>query len=852
MKVVVVIIALLFAVPLFAQEEGPSVTDNPLAVLKADLTRVLADADLPFEAEQDREITLMMEERLQASETLFGGLMDFRGGPTSGQQAERLQSALGWLRTEFLTRVNEYLTPEQLAVWDSYQSASAESDGSAVEGGSGARPQRPQQTQYVRINNNRFTAEDQEFQGGGGTFQGNFGGGNFNPNFGGGGNFQQGGGGGGQRGNQGTEVIERGGAGAWHGTMQSLFKDDALNARNVFAANKPPYQERQVNVDVGGPAIPGRLTTNLNAFYSLAQQVDTINATLPAGPFALGITRPTVNRSVNSRNTFQLADAHSLALNVRYFTDDHKDEGIGGFTLRERAFHRNGGNWNAEVRQFSALGSGSLYETRFSVFGNRVKVVPFSDAIKVDVSDTFNSGGAQNRFEDNNRTYEFSNLYTRLGQKLTIKTGMEGMYRRNRSFSTNNFGGTFSFSNLDAFVKGAADTYRVARGNPFQQTTQLEMSGFIQNDVALTRQLTLMFGGRYDAQTNLSDHNNVSPRASVAYGAGRGIVIRGGWGMFFERMQINRVAEQRRYDGIQQYEIVIDKPLYPDPFSGAVRQTFPSIRVTDPNLVSPHSFVTMASVEKTFWRTFLVTAMYDYQEVQGRFLLIDLNQPLDLTMSVPTACTLATPAGTCLRPDRTRGSVLNLTNLSFQTTHTVRLNIRHRFSIFNVTSNYVYQNRFEDNTDYGLSTNSLIRRADWSPGNQPRHGWNGSVNAQMPLGVFLTETMTANTGRYYTITTGKDDNLDGTKNDRPAGVGRNSAIGPRRVNFDLNISKAFFMGGSGNAGTRKNVNLFANLTNMFNQVHYNNASGVVSSENFGKYTSAMDPREVEVGLRFQF
>src|SRR5207247_9587784 len=133
-------------------------------------------------------------------------------------------------------------------------------------------------------------------QGGGGTCQGNFGGGNgFNPNF--NNNF------GGNRGNQGTEVIERGGAGAWHGTTQGLFKDDALNARNVFAANKPPYQERQLNVDVGGPAVPGRLTTNMVVQYSLAQDMDTIKAILPSGPFALGISRPQQSRSVRARTT---------------------------------------------------------------------------------------------------------------------------------------------------------------------------------------------------------------------------------------------------------------------------------------------------------------------------------------------------------------------------------------------------------------------------------------------------------------------------------------------------------------------------------------------------------------------
>lgn len=603
MRVAVCILALLVAVPLAAQEAPVATDDNPLAALKADLTRVLAVAELPFEPEQDRSITLMMEERLQASETLFGGLMDFRAGPTSGQQAERLQSAIGWLRNEFLTRVNEYLTPDQLAAWNAYQSSI---DQSQSAGGEAVRGQPAQQTQYVRINNNRFTAENIDYQGGGGFFQ--------QQGFNGGGNNRN-------NNNQGTEVIERGGAGAWHGNSQGLFKDDALNARNVFAANKPPYQERRIDADVGGPVIPGRLSSNVAMTYSLQQNVDTINAILPDGPFALGITRPTIFRSIGARNTFQISNANSLALNTRYATDTRKDEGIGGFTLRERASNRHGGNYNVELRQFSALPSGNIYETRFNIFGNRMKIVPFSEAVKVDVSDTFNSGGAQNGAEDTNRTYDFGNLYTRLGQKLTIKTGVEGSYRRAESFSVNNFGGTYSFSNLDAFVSGVADTYRVARGEPFQKTTQLEMAGFVQNDIELNRQLTLMLGVRYDAQSNLADYNNVSPRASVAYGAGRGVVIRGGWGMFFDRFGIDRVANHRRFDGVKQYEIVIDKPLYPDPFSGAVRQTFPSIRVTDPNLVMPYTFVTMVSLEKTFWKTLLFTAMYDYQDTRKRFIM---------------------------------------------------------------------------------------------------------------------------------------------------------------------------------------------------------------------------------------
>ena len=162
--VLVLVLALTGAASARAQEAA-SAGDNPLAALKADLTRVLADANVPFTDDQDRSITLMMEERLQASESLFGGLMDFRGGPTSGQQAEQLQSAIAWLRNEFLSRVNEYLTEPQLTVWQDYRVTIGPAGGTVTEG----RATSPQQTQYVPINNNRFTAEDVQYQGGGGT-----------------------------------------------------------------------------------------------------------------------------------------------------------------------------------------------------------------------------------------------------------------------------------------------------------------------------------------------------------------------------------------------------------------------------------------------------------------------------------------------------------------------------------------------------------------------------------------------------------------------------------------------------------------------------------------------------------
>src|SRR2546422_6440422 len=87
---------------------------NPLPKLKDQVQRTLAAANLPFTDDQDKAIVLMMEDRRKASEDLFGDLMNFSGGPKQGQEADRLQSAIAWMQSEFLAKLKDYLTPAQL------------------------------------------------------------------------------------------------------------------------------------------------------------------------------------------------------------------------------------------------------------------------------------------------------------------------------------------------------------------------------------------------------------------------------------------------------------------------------------------------------------------------------------------------------------------------------------------------------------------------------------------------------------------------------------------------------------------------------------------------------------------
>jgi hypothetical protein len=794
-------------------EEGAA---NPLATLNEQVKQVLAGANVPFTQEQERAIALMMEERRRATEELFGDLFDFRAGPTEGEDEDRLRSAIDWMRAEFLKSLAEYLSDAQNAVWSGHQAAVAASAATDRTGTRGTSLE----TQYVRINNNSFTSENNGYDAGGG----------------------------------GTDVIPRGGAGAWHGNTEFLLKDDALNARNAFAGNKPPYQERQLGFDVSGPSIPGRLTTAAEFEQSNAENVGTIRATLPEGIFALGITRPRVSRGFEIENTYQLAAAHSIEVSVGRGSETSRDEGIGGFTLPERrsdSFYR---EWDTDVYAFSTLSSRSIHETRLSYNVSSGEVVPFSEAIRINVLDAFNSGGAQNRIEESNRTIEFGNLFTRLGERLTIKAGIEGAHRLQRSVSMNNFGGTFTFSSLEAYLAGVPSTYRVTRGNPAFDHGQLEMAGFFQGDVQVNSRLMAMFGVRYEAQQHLDDYDNLDPRVSVAYSPGPDTVIRAGGGIFHSRLTSSTVANQRRFDGTQQFEIVIDNPSYPEPFgAGTLRQSLPSVRVTDPALVAPYVFATMVSLERTFFSNLLFTATWDRVREYDRLRTRNLNTPYDARFEPAQACTAETPSDLCVKPDPTRGNVISLESAGNDIKHTLRLSVRKRFSIFRGTLNYTGQHvRGDVQGGPGtLLTNAYDVQADWGRSPQPVHNVRASLNASLPLGVFVSGEMDYNSGRFYTITTGRDDNRDSSLTDRPVGGIPNSERGPRYLNFDFNISKAFFLRrGSGNSGV--NVNVFANMTNAFNHVHLGTPSGVMTSPNFRLITSASDPREIEAGVRFQF
>jgi hypothetical protein len=817
----------------FAQGANGLVVQNPLDELRTALTDALDEAGVPFTAQQVQQIALVMDEQRRATEQLFGQVLDFSNGPPQGAQLDRALAGIAWMSEAFLDNVDTVLTPEQNEAWT--QARIGGDVPAAARLGEDGQPQQQarggssQQIAQIRINNNPYTAE---------TLTGAFG-------FGGGG---RGGGFGGGRGGGGNtnEVIQRGGVGDFHGNVNFTFQNHLLNARNPFAANRPDYLQRNLNAGFNGPLIPGRLSINFTANQNNQENVDTISAVTPTGIFSRGITRPQLQRQFRADAQLQVTDAQALHFAVNHNLNRQENQDVGGITLPERARENEFQFLNSSVRSLTTLSPNETLDITLNYTRNSNYNRGLSRAPTIDVEDAFEGGGASQFNEGNSETTRLNTLFLRYGNRVTLKTGFDLQYYTDRSLTEDGFSGFFEFASLEDYVAGRPSTYTLVTGDPTLEFSQVEGAMFLQNDIRMSQRLTLMLGLRYEAQTNLDDWNNLDPRLGYAYAIDDNTVLRGGVGQFHGRLFTNSVEGLLRFDGRRQQQLVVTNPSYPDPFASGTARVIPpsSIRVRSPNLEAPSETRAQVSLERQLPGNIQTTVSYNFSRSTNQLRSVNLNAPLP---------------GQTVRPDPTQGNINELRSSGRHTNHELTFEAQQRLRLMTISGEYEWTHARNDYQNaFTLPSNNYDLAADWARSNDRIHRFEASVNAQIPLGVFMTVTYQANSGQPYTVTTGRDDNFDTVRSDRPVGVPRNSEIGPRFQSTTVNFSKVFFLRrdtsdlGRQAGGAGAQVNLFANITNALNRTNFQNISSALTSSRFGQPTSAGDPREIEIGLRFQF
>jgi hypothetical protein len=731
------------------------------------------------------------------------------------------------------------------------------------------------------------------------------------------------------------EIVTRAGTGDYHGSMNFNFKDEALNARNPFAAVKPGYQQRNLNSNFSGPIIRNKLSLNMNLRNSENENSDTIRAVLPSGQLAIPVVLPNINRSLNARTQWAITKNNTMNVNFEYETRDNKNQGVGGFNLLERASVRRGRNMEFQVRETAILSKSIIHEIRFEFRRDRSQQTPTATGMAINVLDSFFGGGGQNRSLDNDRRFEFSNLLMYSGSKWTIKAGTQGDYRLSHAVSENNFIGTFTFSSLDcrtgldsspildsntdprcagAYNAGRPTTFSRNQGDPLLDVNQFQIGTFLQTDLKVTKTFNLSMGVRHQDQTNISDHNNFDPRLGFAYQLSKRMALRGGLGMFHQRLDSNTVEQLLRFDGTRQLQIVLTdrqaggvSPVVSwlnylnglDPLANIPAAAAPaaSIRVAASDLVTPYNINNSLSFETSLPAGVALTFSWD--SIRGVHLLRsrNINAPLP---------------GTTVRPDPTKGNITQLesTGSSRSNNFTVgfRQTLRNKSNL-TVFGNYTLGHSSNDTDNpFSLPANNYDLRSEWSRSPQDaRHRFFTGVNFRMPWGVNVNTIVNGSSSRPFNITTGFDDNGDTVTNDRPVGVKRNTGAGPSSFTMNLNLTKTVNLkhpepspdaarnaggntfaepqrggpgggfprgpgggqdgrgGGPGGPGGRRpggpgglnqqrvpTMAFQVNIQNLLNHVQLGQYSGVLTSPFFGRANSARNARQIELGLRFNF
>ena len=239
---------LFFVTPLVAQQQQ-STAKNPLDQLRNQAKDVLDWAGNPFSPEQEKAIAAIIEERRQASEDLYNQLMDFRGGPVQGDQHDPAVAGIKLLIEEFRKGLRECLTTEQHAIWETYESAEgAQALDQLIQGLTGGNSAK-QETQFMRITNNAYTAEHGWYNG------------------------------------QATssETVQRGGVGAFHGDAGIQFKNAALNAR-ILSPTTSRLTRTSTQFQFQRSRTRNRLTMSVNGNQNESQNVGTVHALTLDGP----------------------------------------------------------------------------------------------------------------------------------------------------------------------------------------------------------------------------------------------------------------------------------------------------------------------------------------------------------------------------------------------------------------------------------------------------------------------------------------------------------------------------------------------------------------------------------------
>jgi hypothetical protein len=672
-----------------------------------------------------------------------------------------------------------------------------------------------------------------------------------------------------------VEIRTQPGSDGWRNRVNFGLRDERLNARNAYSRERASGQTRQYGWTISGPLVPNRTGMSLTIDRSESFEQQAIRAARPEGVFSALVPQPARRVGVAAEVEHALNPSQELRLDLRVNDNDQQNLGVSEFDLPERAYSRDQGDGRLRAGYRGTFRQRYVNDLRLQFGWRTSDTRSVSDATAIRVLDAFTSGGAQLHGGSRSREIEIEDeLEFTLGRAHQITAGFTINGTSYHADDQRNANGTFTFASLEAFGAGVPTTFTQRVGTPTIDYSMLQFGWSVQDNYRVHRTLMLNLGMRHDLQTHLDDAANLSPRLGFNWTpfGNRRTAVRVSAGRFYQFLDSSLYEQTLRVDGRQQRDLVISNPGYPDPYSQGVplAQRPASIIRLGPGLVMPSTWRLSVGLDQplTSWARLRTT--YARRTGHDLFRSRDMNAPVG-----------------GVRPNLALGSITELESTGRSRTHSLetRLSVTYQPTRLTGTVTYTLGEAMDDSDGaLNLPPDSSNLLAEWGPSRQDiRHRLRGSVNTNLWAGFRLDAGLRAQSASPYTITTGLDANGDGEHNERPAGLGRNSARGVSSTSLDMGltwsrplrpapaagVARAVQGGpqgrgggggqnqGQGERGGRGAANvprleIFARATNVLNAVNPQRFGGVVTSPFFGLPTSAAAARRVNAGIRVMF
>jgi len=621
------------------------------------------------------------------------------------------------------------------------------------------------------------------------------------------------------------EIFTKPGTDQFHGQVSLQGNTAGLNSRNPFesipAGTQPPgYHSTQFSANIGGPLLSKKASFFFNIEQRNINELSVVSAQIvdPGSfaivPFSEGVPNPRTRTNLSQRLDYQVSANNTLTGRYQFERENETNNGIGQFSLPSTGFNQQNREHQLQISDTQIINAKVINETRFQFVHETSDRTPQNTAPTISAQGAFTDGGNGGGLSsDTLDRYELQNYTSMSYGKHFLKFGARLRATRDSNDSRSGYNGNFNFGlrqdptcppnstpetcpkitgiqayqmtvqglaqgmSLDQIIAagGGASQYSITTGTALADITYFDAGLYFQDDWRVKPNITVSYGLRFESQNNIGDHADFAPRIGVAWGLdGKGkkspkTVLRGGFGIFYDRFSYDLALQQQRLNNLTQQQFVVANPqffLADTPSTAqlqAMSTTAPTLYQPNPNLRTPYTMQTGLTLERQLGKIANLSVTYLASRGLHQFFTENINAPLCSMLP----CDLTTAPHPLGNNDNVyqyqSEGIFRQKQLIINSS--IRMNTK--LSLFGYyTLNYANSDAAGAGTfpsaqndislDYGRAAFDVRHRVFVG----------GTVG--LPYSFRLSPFLVAQSGVPFNITTGQDVNGDSIYNDRPA------------------------------------------------------------------------------------